>query len=147
MADPPDGRRVVRDSERWYSEGVRRRREARQNRACVECQRPLASRRTPYCSRTCRWKYHGRFFWDAARIYVMRRDRFTCQACGLRARRRALEVDHIQEIARGGAPLSYENLQTLCRACHRAKTVAFLRGRRRSAGRTEPSLGPEWFPA
>ncbi len=60
-----------------------------------------------------------------------------------------MEVDHVVEIARGGAPLSYENLQTLCKACHRAKTVRFLRGRPRLGARpvlNEDEL-PDWFPA
>lgn len=141
------GGRILRDSAGWFTEGATRRTEARRAQRCVECARSLPSRRTPYCSRMCRWKYHGRYFWDAARIYVLRRDRYTCQACGRRDRRRGLDVDHIREIARGGEPLSYENLQTLCRSCHRAKTVAFLRGRGRSSPDGGESLGPEWFPA
>lgn len=144
---PAAGRRVIRDSARWFSEGVARRTEARRSRSCVECRRPLASRRTPYCSRMCRWKYHGRFFWDAARIYVMRRDRYTCQRCGLRTRRRGLEVDHVREIARGGAALAYENLQTLCRACHRDKTVRFLRERRAAGSLPPADPTGDWFPA
>lgn len=95
----------------------------------------------------CQWKYHGRYFWDAARIYVLRRDRYTCQACGHRDRRRGLDVDHIREIARGGAPLAYDNLQTLCRACHRVKTVAFLRERRKATAPPGPSTDADWFPA
>lgn len=43
-------------------------------------------------------------------------------------------MDHIVEIARGGAALEYSNLQTVCRTCHRAKTRAFLR----SYDRPEP---------
>jgi 5-methylcytosine-specific restriction endonuclease McrA len=38
-------------------------------------------------------------------------------------------VDHIVEIASGGAALEYSNLQTVCRDCHRAKTVRFLSSR------------------
>ncbi|HEV2317590.1 MAG TPA: HNH endonuclease signature motif containing protein [Thermoplasmata archaeon] len=72
----------------------------------------------------------------------MRRDRYTCQRCHARRRRRELEVDHILEIARGGASLDYANLQTLCRACHRDKTVDFLRGRKGAVSELS-----EWFPA
>lgn len=92
----------------------------------MECRAALPTSRTPYCSRICRWKFHGHYFWDSARIYVLRRDRYTCIACGSRRRVRELEVDHIVEIARGGAALEYSNLQTLCRPCHRAKTRKFL---------------------
>ena len=144
---PASGRRILRDSARWFTEGAARRAEARRARRCVECQVGLPSRRTPYCSRMCQWKYHGRYFWDAARIYVLRRDRYTCQSCGHRDRRRGLDVDHIQEIARGGEPLAYDNLQTLCRSCHRKKTVAFLRSRRRGVVERADPAGVEWFPA
>jgi 5-methylcytosine-specific restriction endonuclease McrA len=70
---------------------------------------------------------------------------------------RELEVDHILELALGGAPLAYENLQTLCKPCHRKKTVSFLRVRRTStqsfsleegrAGPLETENPPDWFPA
>lgn len=95
----------------------------------MECSHPLPSSRSPYCSRNCRWKFHGHYFWDAARIYVKRRDRYTCAGCRRRFRSKELEVDHIVEIARGGAALEYTNLQTLCTQCHRAKTRAYLTAR------------------
>jgi 5-methylcytosine-specific restriction endonuclease McrA len=63
----------------------------------------------------------------------MLRDRYRCRICGARKRARELDVDHIVEIARGGAALEYSNLQTVCRDCHRAKTREFLR-----AGRPGP---------
>jgi 5-methylcytosine-specific restriction enzyme A len=59
----------------------------------------------------------------------MLRDRYVCQICRTRRRARELDVDHIVEIARGGAALEYSNLQTVCRTCHRAKTREFLRAR------------------
>ena len=114
--------RVLALSAAWFSDGARRRAEARAARRCVECGRELASRRTPYCSRRCRWKFHGHYFWDSARSYVLLRDRYTCQACGTRHRARELDVDHLVEIARGGSSLDYSNLRTLCRPCHREKT-------------------------
>ena len=166
MADGPgihpatSSRRIVRKSALWFSEGSHRKAEARRAHRCVECGAPLPSGRTPYCGRVCQWRFQGEYFWDAARTYVLHRDRFTCRACGRRHRVRDLEVDHIQEIALGGRSLDYGNLQTLCRPCHRAKTVRFLRGRARlspsaggleaetpaSAGLSAPD-GPEWFPA
>ncbi len=92
----------------------------------MECSRPLSNARSPYCSRNCQWKFHGHYFWDAARIYVKRRDRYICAHCRRRFRSKELEVDHIVEIARGGPALEYANLQTLCRECHRAKTREYL---------------------
>jgi len=140
MPTPPTvrvdrGGRVIALSAAWFSDGARRRTEARVARRCVECGRELPSRRTPYCSRRCRWKFHGHYFWDSARSFVMLRDRYTCQLCGVRRRARELEVDHRLEISRGGAALDYGNLQTVCRSCHRAKT------RRLRAGPSTPSPG------
>jgi 5-methylcytosine-specific restriction endonuclease McrA len=125
----PNGR-IISLSAAWFSDGARRRTEARRAGRCVECDTPLSSHRTPYCSRKCQWKFHGHYFWDSARSYVMLRDRYTCQICHGRRRARQLDVDHIVEIAAGGAALEYSNLQTVCRDCHRVKTLSFLRGRR-----------------
>ncbi len=101
-----------------------------------------------YCSSACAWRFHGRYFWDAARVVVFRRDRYTCRICGRRRPRRELEVDHIREIAAGGPSLDYRNLQTLCKPCHRAKTRQFLVGRsRRNQGAPGASDEPEWFPS
>jgi len=122
----PNGR-IIALSAAWFSDGARRRVEARRLAQCVECGEGLASHRTPYCSRRCRWKFHGHYFWDSARSYTMLRDRYTCRICGQRKRARELDVDHIVEIARGGASLEYSNLQTVCRVCHRVKTREFLR--------------------
>ncbi|MGP8078428.1 MAG: HNH endonuclease [Thermoplasmata archaeon] len=121
--------RIISLSAAWFSDGARRRTEARRSAHCVECGTALDSRRTPYCSRKCRWRFHGHYFWDAARSYVMLRDRYTCRICRRRLRSRELDVDHIVEIARGGAALEYSNLQTVCRRCHREKTRRFLRAK------------------
>jgi 5-methylcytosine-specific restriction endonuclease McrA len=122
----PNGR-IIALSAAWFSEGARLRTEARREAHCVECHRALPTHRTPYCSRRCKWMFHGHFFWDSARSYVMLRDRYTCRLCGVRRRARELDVDHIVEIARGGASLEYSNLQTVCRECHGRKTREFLR--------------------
>jgi 5-methylcytosine-specific restriction enzyme A len=124
----PNGR-ILALSAAWFGDGARRRREARRLGRCVECDQSLSGHRTPYCSRRCRWRFHGHYFWDSARSYVMLRDRYVCQICRTRRRARELDVDHIVEIARGGAALEYSNLQTVCRTCHRAKTREFLRAR------------------
>ena len=127
----PNGR-IIALSAAWFSDGAQRRAAARRDARCVECGKALASRRTPYCSRRCQWQFHGHYFWDSARSYVMLRDRYTCRLCGTRHRARELDVDHIVEIARGGAALEYSNLQTVCRGCHARKTQAFLRAMRRA---------------
>ena len=126
--------RILALSAAWFSDGARRRAVARRDARCVECGKPLPSHRTPYCSRRCQWQFHGHYFWDSARSYVMLRDRYRCRLCGVRHRARELDVDHIVEIARGGAALEYSNLQTVCRACHREKTTAFRRSRQATVG-------------
>jgi 5-methylcytosine-specific restriction endonuclease McrA len=153
-AAPVRPERVLRDSARWFSEGTELKRAARRDRRCVACSGVLETHRTPYCSRLCQWRFQAGYFWDAARTYAIHRDRFTCRACARRFRVGQLEVDHIVEIARGGAPLDPANLQTLCRGCHRVKTRAFLRGRSgRGQATAPPPAGPgtfdpaEWFPA
>jgi len=40
-------------------------------------------------------------------------------------------VDHIREISDGGAQLDSSNLQSLCSACHAAKTARVSADRRR----------------
>ncbi len=135
----PNGR-IIALSAAWFSDGARRRTEARHAARCVECQRALPNHRTPYCSRKCQWMFHGHYFWDSARSYVMLRDRYTCRLCGARHRARELDVDHIVEIARGGAALEYSNLQTICRVCHGRKTREFLRQSRAERAAGEPSV-------
>ena len=44
----------------------------------------------------------------------------TCNYCG----DVGLEVDHVIELAAGGED-SIENLQVLCKACHKQKTIKF----------------------
>ena len=154
---PAPGGRVLRNSAAWFAEGAALKLAARRARRCVECAAPLDSRRTPYCSRNCQWRFQGRYFWDAARTYVLHRDRFVCQQCRRKFRVAQLEVDHRLEIARGGPSLEYENLQAICRPCHRAKTARFLgeRARRRRDagpprlrdGLAEPGWESPWFPA
>ncbi|XPS83916.1 HNH endonuclease domain protein [Desulfosarcina variabilis str. Montpellier] len=39
-------------------------------------------------------------------------------------------VDHIVELKDGGAPLSEDNVQSLCRSCHQRKTAREARLRR-----------------
>ncbi|MGA8710846.1 MAG: HNH endonuclease [Thermoplasmata archaeon] len=141
----PNGR-IISLSAAWFSDGARRRTEARHAGRCVECGMALSSHRTPYCSRRCQWKFHGHYFWDSARSYVMLRDRYTCQICHGRRRARQLDVDHIVEIAAGGAALEYSNLQTVCRDCHRVKTLQFLAGRR-TLDSVLPSATPSLHPS
>lgn len=61
---------------------------------------------------------------------IILRDESTCQACHRVCSLYWLEIDHIIPLHMGGAE-SDENRQTLCKACHRAKTSAEEKERRR----------------
>jgi 5-methylcytosine-specific restriction enzyme A len=69
----------------------------------------------------------------------LRRDDWTCQACGYRGQRdgRDLIADHIVNLAAGGAR-TLENLQTLCHRCSGIKTQAEARAGRRRHKRARP---------
>lgn len=56
-----------------------------------------------------------------------------CEECATYGRATPGEViDHIKPINQGGAPLSIENLQTLCHACHNRKSGQEAHTARRS---------------
>ena len=62
--------------------------------------------------------------WRKLRTQVLERDGYLCQACKAKGRiTPATDVDHIVNKASGGTD-DIDNLQALCRACHKAKTQA-----------------------
>jgi 5-methylcytosine-specific restriction enzyme A len=64
---------------------------------------------------------------------VLRRDNWTCVACGHYDRKgTTLQADHIVEWADGGKAV-LSNLQTLCLGCHANKTAESSRNRRRAS--------------
>ena len=69
--------------------------------------------------------------WAAIRRAVFERDGWRCVECGKAGR---LECDHRVPLEQGGDPWDPDNLQTLCRDCHIAKT----RREAAEAGRTIP---------
>ena len=119
-------------NEGWTSRGLARKKWALENEKCAYCGGPLPKGRRLYCSRECSWKfiedprYHRRLLlWTRIRAEVLWEHK-TCQICGVNP---SSEVDHIQEIARGGDPFIKSNLQAVCSLCHRRKTTRFLSGR------------------
>ena len=52
--------------------------------------------------------------WKRARAAALRRDDRKCVRCGAPA----TNVDHIRDVAKGGAALDLENLRSLCGDCH-----------------------------
>ena len=72
---------------------------------------------------------------------MLERDRYTCQRCGKRGGR--LAVDHIRAVRYGGPLWNPDNLQTLCDGqpnyCHRRKTA--------TEQRPEPTEGEQAWAA
>lgn len=61
--------------------------------------------------------------WDKLRLVVLRRDNYLCQPCAERGDVTAgRDVDHKVNKSQGGTD-DLANLQTICPACHRAKTA------------------------
>ena len=58
--------------------------------------------------------------WAVVRHRVLERDGWRCVLCKRAGR---LEVDHIKQVAAGGAKFDEGNLRTLCRGCHVAITA------------------------
>ncbi len=57
--------------------------------------------------------------WTHLRRAILERDGWRCRECGAYGN----EVDHIRPLHKGGDPWDSDNLQTLCRSCHIAKTA------------------------
>jgi 5-methylcytosine-specific restriction enzyme A len=64
-----------------------------------------------------RWKSHRPKNYEATRRFVIRRAEGRCESCGAPG----AEVDKIKPDAEGGLWIP-ENLQYLCKSCHRTKT-------------------------
>ncbi|VVE50985.1 hypothetical protein PMO31116_04653 [Pandoraea morbifera] len=78
----------------------------------------------PELSRQTRREMHtGVKRWLAIREFTLRRDRFTCQACGrIVAGKGEAHVDHVDGDSHNNPP-DGSNWQTLCVPCHSAKTA------------------------
>jgi len=66
--------------------------------------------------------------WADSRIAAIKRDNYTCRSCGKRVTIKTAEVDHIKGYKYFKLPVNankMENLQTLCKSCHKTKTKAF----------------------
>ena len=58
--------------------------------------------------------------WRRLRMQVFHDAGWRCEKCGKPG---ALECDHVIPVAKGGEKWDRDNLQTLCRSCHMAKTA------------------------
>jgi len=55
-------------------------------------------------------------------LFIMHRDRFTCQYCGTRLTKETRTLDHVQPVSKGGSN-EVGNLQASCRSCNSKKGI------------------------
>ena len=58
---------------------------------------------------------------SSKKLYVFKRDKYTCQYCGVSGSEIDLECDHIYPVSKGGTN-DITNLTTSCRTCNRKKS-------------------------
>lgn len=76
--------------------------------------------------------------WRRTRAAVLKRDAYTCQACGhWDPSSASLQVDHLTERRDGGTD-DPSNLQTLCKPCHARKSGQRAAARKRGKPATQP---------
>ena len=122
---------------------------------CRWCRKECPGKRRTYCSQGCLDEWLLRSRADVAAEQVFERDKGVCAECGVDCEllfrnlrglpwgerrelcrqygipihrlngRRIWDVDHVEEVARGGGACGLENLQTLCIPCHARKTARF----------------------
>jgi len=89
------------------------------------------------CSKDCRIEFWDNVIYGAAglRKATFKRDNYTCVKCGRGVEHKSDpakpyldgDADHIEPIALGGDQWDLDNLQTLCRECHKKKTREDIR--------------------
>lgn len=89
---------------------------------CRNCNEIVPKNRRSYCSEACMLEFNRNNSWYWVRKDVLRRDRYTCQICRKRMKKRFLDVDHIIPVQMGGQLFDKKNLRTLCKDCHKSKT-------------------------
>jgi 5-methylcytosine-specific restriction enzyme A len=92
------------------------------NKLCRNCDNLIATNRRHYCSKKCMDEFNRNNSWFFIRKDVLRRDRYTCQICKTRLRKKFLDIDHIIPLRMGGQLFDKNNLRTLCKDCHKAKS-------------------------
>ncbi|MEK6822212.1 MAG: HNH endonuclease signature motif containing protein [Nanoarchaeota archaeon] len=93
-----------------------------EGKLCRNCRAIIPPRFRHYCSTPCRHEFTRNHWWPLVREDVLRRDCFRCSICGKRRGRAHLDVDHIIPLRMGADPFEKNNLRTLCKDCHKAKT-------------------------
>ena len=95
-----------------------------EDRLCDWCGGRLEGRRRRWCSDSCGRLAAQNHYFRQGRVRALRRDSFTCQACGKRGT--GMQVNHIipclGKHSLGGCWHHLDNLETLCKPCHQAET-------------------------
>lgn len=90
---------------------------------CVRCGVALPKRKRNWCGSSCMAEYYREVGWTSRARLVDWRNTHPCASCGRITPAPEIEVDHRIALALGGTNAP-ENLQLLCRDCHKAKTAA-----------------------
>ena len=90
--------------------------------------------------------------WDKLRLTILKRDMYLCQACSRDGRVTPLcvrpydhAVDHIKPKAKGGEDY-HDNLQSLCKPCHDAKSLGEATEGRGAQVRPRTKYDAQGFP-
>ena len=98
-------------------------RELTHERYCEHHKKQTAREYEKYGRNKAAKAFYNTSQWKAVRTMKMNRNPF-CEICQSHGRsEKAFFIDHIKEIADGGASLDMENLQSLCHSCHSRKTL------------------------
>lgn len=92
---------------------------------CPSCRRVLGDvdfKLCPYCGTSLRERVGRQPIPGHLRHKVFVRDNYRCVECGATNKETTLEIDHIIPVSKGGTN-DISNLQTLCKACNRAKSA------------------------
>ena len=92
------------------------------SKLCRNCDNLVSPKRKHYCSEECMNEFNRNNSWFWVRKDILKRDRYTCSICKTRMKKRFLDVDHIIPLRLGQNPFNKDNLRTLCKECHKAKT-------------------------
>jgi 5-methylcytosine-specific restriction protein A len=94
----------------------------RGEKVCRNCDNVVSTNRKHYCSEECMDEFNRNNSWFWVRKDVLRRDKWICQMCEKKFKKKDLDVDHTLPVSKGGNLFDKSNLRTLCRECHKLKT-------------------------
>ena len=100
---------------------------------CLNCDKPLPSRRRKYCCDECSEEWLCKHSHQAMRLRLIQKRGACCQKCGKQividengihvTDFSDIVMDHIIPISLGGLEFEEGNLQLLCSACNKIKTA------------------------